>query len=297
MRGRLLLIDGHNLLFRMFYGMPDNFYSPEGVKYNALYGFVSAIDKVLRMVQPSHVFVSFDSPDCGDRRELDEAYKANRPDYSEMAPEECPFTQLPAIYAALTRMNIPFAEIHGCEADDVIASYAMQCAADYDIVIMSTDRDYWQLVSEQVSILNYHGFDSTLVTPPTVRQKYGVEPAQFADWKCLVGDKSDNIVGVPGVGPKNAAALLAKFGSLTALMERTGEIERPAIRRAVEEARERLLLNRRLILLDGNAPLPHPADTLRLNYIRPRETMSFCMDCLDDAMRMLAAAAITKEEP
>lgn len=297
MRERLLLIDGHNLLFRMFYGMPDNFYSPEGVKYNALYGFVCAIDKVLRMVQPTHVFVSFDSPDCGDRRELDEAYKANRPDYSEMAPEECPFTQLPAIYAALTRMNIPFAEIHGCEADDVLASYAMQCAADYDIVIMSTDRDYWQLVSERVSILNYHGFDSTLVTPPTVRQKYGVEPAQFADWKCLVGDKSDNIVGVPGVGPKNAAALLAKFGSLAYLMEHIEEIERPAIRRAVGEARERLLLNRRLILLDGNAPLPCPTDELRLNYIRPRETMSLCMDCLDDAMRMMAAAAITKEEP
>ena len=297
MRERLLLIDGHNLLFRMFYGMPDNFYSPEGVKYNALYGFVCAIDKVLRMVQPNRVFVSFDSPDCGDRRELDEDYKANRPDYSEMAPEECPFTQLPAIYAALTRMNIPYAEIHGCEADDVIASYAMQCAEDFDIIIMSTDRDYWQLVSEQVSILNYHGFDSTLVTPPTVRQKYGVEPSQFADWKCLVGDKSDNIVGVPGVGPKNAAALLAKFGSLTALMERTEEIERPAIRRAVGEARERLLLNRRLILLDGNAPLPCPTDELRLNYIRPRETMSFCMDCLDDAMRMMAVASAAKEEP
>jgi len=297
MRERLLLIDGHNLLFRMFYGMPDNFYSPEGVKYNALYGFVCAIEKVLRMVQPSHVFVSFDSPDCGDRRELDEAYKANRPDYSEMAPEECPFTQLPAIYAAMERMNVPFAEIHGCEADDVLASYAMRYAGDYEIIIMSTDRDYWQLVSDQVSILNYHGFDSTLVTPPTVRQKYGVEPAQFADWKCLVGDKSDNIVGVPGVGPKNAAALLAKFGSLESLMEHTGEIERPAIRRAVEEARERLLLNRRLIQLDGNAPLPYPADELRLNYIRPRETMGFCMDCLDDAMRAMAAAAITKEEP
>ena len=297
MRGRLLLIDGHNLLFRMFYGMPDNFYSPEGVKYNALYGFVCAIDKVLRMVQPTHAFVTFDSPDCGDRRELDEAYKANRPDYSEMTPEECPFTQLPAIYAALTRMNVPYAEIHGCEADDVIASYAMQCADNYDIMIMSTDRDYWQLVTEEVSILNYRGYDSTLVTPPVVRQKYGVEPGQFADWKCLVGDKSDNILGVPGVGPKNAAALLAKFGTLDALMERTEEIERPAIRRAVEEARERLLLNRRLIRLDGNAPLPHPADDLRLSYIRPRDTVDLCMDCLDDAMRAMAAAAITKEGP
>ena len=296
MRERLLLVDGHNLLFRMFYGMPDNFYSAGGVKYNALYGFVCAIDKVLRMIRPTHMFVSFDSPDCGDRRELDADYKANRPDYSEMAPEECPFTQLPAIYAALDKMNVPYAEIHGCEADDVIASYAVQYGEQYDVVIMSTDRDYWQIVSEQVSILNYHGFDSTLVTPHTVRQKYGVEPAQFADWKCLVGDKSDNIVGVPGVGPKNAAALLGKFGSLEELMEHTEEIERPAIRRAVTEARERLLLNRRLILLAGNAPLPQDVAELRLNYTRPRDTLGFCMDCLADTVQNMIYTSI-KEGP
>ena len=295
MGGRLLLIDGHNLLFRMFYGMPDNFYTADGVKYNALYGFVCAMEKVMRMVQPTHVFVSFDSPDCGDRRELDEAYKANRPDYSEMAPEECPFTQLPAIYAALGRMNIPYAEIHGCEADDVIASYAVKYAGEYDVMIMSTDRDYWQLVSEKVSVLNYHGYDSTLVTPQTVRQKYGVEPAQFADWKCLVGDKSDNIVGVPGVGPKNAAALLGTFGSLEYLMEHTDEIPRPAIRRAVEEAKERLLLNRKLILLDGNAPLPLPAEELRHDFTRIGDTVRFCMDCLADAVQNMLLSV--KEEP
>jgi DNA polymerase-1 len=253
------------------------------------------MEKVMRMVQPTHVFVSFDSPDCGDRRELDEAYKANRPDYSEMAPEECPFTQLPAIYAALGRMNIPYAEIHGCEADDVIASYAVKYAGEYDVMIMSTDRDYWQLVSEKVSILNYHGYDSTLVTPQTVRQKYGVEPAQFADWKCLVGDKSDNIVGVPGVGPKNAAALLGTFGSLEYLMEHTDGIPRPAIRRAVEEAKERLLLNRKLILLDGNAPLPLSAEELRHDFTRIGDTVRFCMDCLADAVQNMLLSV--KEEP
>ncbi len=282
MRERLLLVDGHNLLFRMFYGMPDNFYSPDGRKYNALYGFVCAIDRVLGMIRPTHVFVSFDSTDCGDRRELDADYKANRPDYSEMSPDECPFTQLPAIYAALERMNIPFAEIHGCEADDVLASYAMRYGGDYDIVILSTDRDYWQLVSEHVSILNYHGYDSTLVTPPTVREKYGVEPGQFADWKCLVGDKSDNIVGVPGVGPKNAAALLGRFGSLEEVMERVDEIERPAIRKAITATKERLLLNRKLILLDGNAPLPMEPEELRLNYVRPKNPLHLCMNCVDE---------------
>ncbi len=284
MRERLLLVDGHNLLFRMFYGMPDNFYSPDGHKYNALYGFVSALDRVLGMIQPTRVFVSFDSPDCGDRRELDADYKANRPDYSEMSPDECPFTQLPAIYAALERMNIPFAEIHGCEADDVLASYAVKYGGEYDVVILSTDRDYWQLVSERVSILNYHGYDSTLVTPATVREKYGVEPEQFADWKCLVGDKSDNIVGVPGVGPKNAAALIAKFGSLDEILRRADEIERPAMRKNVAAAQERLMLNRKLILLDGNAPLPMDAEDLRLKYVRPRDNLRLCMDCIDGVL-------------
>ncbi len=287
MRERLLLVDGHNLLFRMFYGMPDNFYSSNGIKYNALYGFVSAIGKVYRMIEPTHMFVAFDSADCGERRELDAEYKANRPDYSEMSPEECPFTQLPAIYEALGRMKVPYAEIHGCEADDVIASYAMQYSDEWDVVIMSTDRDYWQLVSKSVSILNYHGLDSTLVTPQTVRHKYGVEPSQFADWKCLVGDKSDNITGVAGVGPKNAAALLEKFGSLNELMEHTEEIERPAIRRAVMEARERLLLNLKLIKLDGSAPLPYGKEHLQLDFVKPRgDVMKFCMECLYETMKM-----------
>lgn len=286
MRRKLLLIDGHNLLFRMFYGMPDRFYSTEGIKYNALYGFVCAIDRVVRMIHPTHMFVSFDSPDCGDRRELDADYKANRPDYSGLSPEECPFTQLPAIYAALERMRVPFSEIHGCEADDVIASYAMTYSDEYEIVILSTDRDYWQLISENVSILNYHGYESTLITPQSVRQKYGIEPSQFADWKCLVGDKSDNIVGVHGIGPKNAAVLLSRFGSLDCLLEHTDEIERSSVRRNICEARERILLNRRLIRLEGNAPLPQPVDKLVLDYAKPEEAMDyFCMDCLADAVR------------
>ena len=128
-----------------------------------------------------------------------------------------------------------------------------------------------------------------------MRQKYGVEPAQFADWKCLVGDKSDNIVGVPGVGPKNAAALLEKFGSLDCLMEHTDEIPRPAIRRAVEEAKERLLLNRKLILLDGNAPLPLASEELRHDFTRPGDTVRFCMDCLADAVQNMLLSV--KEEP
>lgn len=280
MRERLLLVDGHNLLFRMFYGMPDNFRTQGGIKYNALYGFVSAVNKIYGMIAPTHMLVVFDSTDCGDRRTLDTDYKANRPDYSEMAPDDCPFTQLPSIYKALELLNIPYSEIHGCEADDVIASYALACRNDFDVVIMSTDRDYWQLVSSTVSILDYHGVNSTLVTPHTVRRKYGVEPSQFADWKCLVGDKSDNIVGVAGVGPKNAAALLAQFGTLECLIEHAEEIEKPSIRRAVTDAVERLTLNYKLIKLSETSELPHEISALRLDYRRPIDINRTCIDSI-----------------
>ncbi|MBQ4354852.1 MAG: flap endonuclease [Clostridia bacterium] len=279
---RLLLVDGHNLLFRMFYGMPDNFYTPLGRKYNAVYGFASAMKKVISLIRPTHAIVVFDSPDCGDRRKLDEAYKANRPDFSDAAPEDCPFTQLPAIYAMLDEMQIPHREIHGCEADDVIASYAMTCAGDFHVVIFSTDRDYWQLISENVSILDYHGMDSTLITPPTVEKKFGVKPEQFADFKCLIGDPSDNIAGVPGVGPKRAAELLGRYGTLENLLLHTDEIERPSVRKALEESRERLELNNRLIRLCPHAELPLEPAYLAFRARIPSNPMTLAMELADE---------------
>lgn len=274
MNNRLLLVDGHNLLFRMFFGMPDNFYTYSGVKFNAVYGFGSAMSKVISMIRPSHAIVVFDSADCGERRQLDAAYKANRPDYGEMPPNDCPFTQLKAIYALLDEMGIPNSEIHGCEADDVIASYAVNHSDKMNIVIMSTDRDYWQLISDSVSILDYHGADSSLITPPVVQRKFGVSPEQFADFKCLIGDKSDNIIGVPGVGPKRAAELLGKYGSIEGIYDHIDEIERASTKKAMLESRDRLELNARLIKLCGCAELPRGLDELRFEYINPGNLMS-----------------------
>lgn len=278
---KLLLVDGHNLLFRMFYGMPDNFYTPAGRRYNAVFGFGSAMKRVLEWIRPTHVLVVFDSEDCGDRRAMDADYKANRPDFSEAEPNDCPFAQLPAIYAMLDRMQIPHREIHGCEADDVIASYAIRCREDYHVVIFSTDRDYWQLVGERVSILNYRGADSTLVTPVTVEQKFGVRPDQFADFKCLVGDTSDNVAGVPGVGPKRAAELLGEYGTTENLLLHMDEIKRPALRKALEESTERIALNKRLICLSGDAPLPLSPEALTCSPSVPRNMMLFAMELTD----------------
>lgn len=281
MKERLLLIDGHNLLFRMFYGMPDEYYTGGGVKFNAVYGFTSAMAKVVDMIHPTHIFTAFDSPECGDRRQLDVAYKANRPDFSDAEPNECPFTQLPAIYEMLMIMGVPYAEIHGCEADDVLSSYAIEYGSRMDVIIMSTDKDYWQLISDSVSVLNYRGYDSTLVTPHTVELKFGVTPAQFADFKCIVGDKSDNIIGVPGVGPKRAAELLKKYNSLDGIYENLDSVERAATQKALEASRERMELNRKLIYLGGGASLPYSEELLRIGEIDTSSLYSRSRECAE----------------
>lgn len=279
----LLLVDGHNLLFRMFYGMPDHFRTPGGVRYNAVYGFANALASALSELRPTHALVLFDTEDCGDRRSLDADYKANRPDWSEVPEDEIPFAQLPAIRRMLDVVGIPYAEARGCEADDLIASYALSAPEGWHAMILSTDRDYWQLVGERVSVVRYQGGVCDLVTPGAVERKFGVRPDQFADWKCLVGDSSDNIAGVPGVGPKTAAALLAQFGSVDELLSRLDEIPKPKIRDALEQSRERLALNRKLILLTGGSPLPVPPEELISAPRFPRNLLTLARESAEEA--------------
>lgn len=254
----LIVIDGHNLLFRMFYGMPDRIIGTDGKSVHAAYGFIGAVCNIINNLHPTHMVVLFDSEECGERRQLDPDYKANRPDYSAMTEEECPFTQLPYIYKALSEMGIAYSEIHGWEADDVIASYALTYTGEPDLMlgIVSTDKDYYQLISDNVWIVKYSGKAIQYVNPDVLQAKYNIPPSLFADFKCLIGDKSDNITGAAGIGPKYAAELLNQFGSLDEIIARRSEIARPSHRKSIEEAKERLMHNRELILLKKEAPLP-----------------------------------------
>lgn len=252
---RLFLVDGHNLLFRMFYGMPP--ISAEGGTFlHAVVGCMGALLRSIRILSPTRMLVVFDTPDNGDRRVLCSDYKANRPDYSAMAPEDCPFTQLPLLCRTLSHSGIPYAEIHGCEADDAIAAYAKQTPDDWNVVICSTDRDYFQLIDQRVSVFLYKGSDSTLVTPETVFERYGIYPDKFADFKCLVGDHSDNITGVAGIGPKRAAVLLNRFGDLAGICAHIDEVPYPSIRKTLQASSSLLERNRALIALSGDVPLP-----------------------------------------
>lgn len=278
----IILIDGHNLLFRMFYGMTEPVIGTDGKSVHAALGFIGAVCNIINQLHPTHMVVLFDSQDCGERRQLDPEYKANRPDYSAMSEEECPFTQLPYIYRALDTMGIAYSEVHGWEADDVIASYALTYTGEPDMMlgIVSTDKDYYQLISENVWIVQYSGRGIQYVNPDVIMSKYSIPPTLFADFKCLIGDKSDNIPGAAGIGPKYAAELLNQFGSLDGIIENRSQIARASHRKSIEEAKDRLLHNRELILLKNDAPLPF--ETLD-EIATPRQRWYSASKILDDA--------------
>ncbi len=263
---KLLLVDGSNLLFQMFYGMPARIVGKSGKLIHGTLGFVGALLKILKMTSPTHVAVLFDGECENERKTLDEDYKANRPDYSQMTEEETPFSQLPDIYAALDFLGISHAETTVCETDDVIAAYTLRYRGEMEVVISSFDSDFFQLIDDNVTLLRYRGDKTCLCDKAYVKEKFGVEASRYADWKSLVGDTADNIKGVPMVGPKTAAGLLAQFGSLKNLLANADAIEREKLRDAIENARERLETNQALIKLNGNAELPFALDELTFTY-------------------------------
>ena len=259
---KLLLIDGSNLLFQMFFGMPARIYSADGRAIQGVLGFVGARLKIIRMVGPTHVLAVFDGEHENARVGLDEAYKANRPDLSTVPEEENLYSQLGDIYRALDYLQIKHFETTDCEADDVIASYALTLE-NTETVISSFDSDLFQLLSEHVSVLRYRGKNTVIYTPVLFREKFGISPAQYADFKSLTGDTADNIKGAEKVGKKTAAQLICKFGTLEAVLQNAGQIEKSSVRRSITENAERLRLNYRLIKLDGTAKLPFALKDLR----------------------------------
>ena len=259
---KLLLVDGSNLLFQMFYGMPNAIPDRFGRDIRGTIGFLGALRKILIRIAPTHVAVLFDGECNNPRLELDADYKANRPDYSQMAEEETPFGQMAHIAAGLDFLGICHKETEDCETDDWIAGYVHRYGEDMQVVISSFDSDYFQLISEMVTVLRYRGEASVVWTEETLRQKLGVRPCQYAGWKALTGDSADNIMGVPHVGPKTAAALMGQFGTLEALLNGTERIKRRCIRDAVEQSVERIQKNDKLIRLDGNVTLPFALEAL-----------------------------------
>ena len=259
---KLLLIDGHCLLFQMFFGMPARITSKNGHAIQGTLGFVGALRKMIAMTAPTHVAVIFDGEVHNPRTDLDADYKANREDFSDADADDNPFSQLPDIYRALDLMGIAHTETIDCETDDVLAAYARRYGDDTTVVIASQDSDFFQLITNHVHILRDRGETSVICDTAYIQSKFGISPCQYADFKSLTGDGSDNIKGVPGVGPKTAAALMTQFGTLEALIDHPEQITRPRLREVLEQNLDRLRLNKQLIALDGRARIPFALELL-----------------------------------
>ena len=260
---KILLVDGSNLLFQMFFGMPARIINAQGKAIQGTLGFVGALLKIIHMMKPTHVAVLFDGESHNPRKDLDEEYKSNREDYSQVAEEENPFSQLPDIYAALDFLGICHAETKDCETDDWMAGYVRKYTAGSDsladapeIVISSFDSDFFQLISDKVTILRYRGENSVLCDRTYLQDKFGIIPERYADFKSLTGDTADNIKGADKVGPKTAAQLVNEFGSLEEVIARAEEIKKPSVRESIKQNAERLRKNYRLIKLTGAEVLP-----------------------------------------
>lgn len=219
----LLVVDGHSLAFRAFFALPvDNFSTSSGQATNAVWGFATMLAQVIDAEKPDHLGVAFDVKGGTFRNEMLPQYKGTR----EAAPEEL-LTQLPLIQRMLTALGVTYIEKPGFEGDDVIATLAtMGDKAGYDTLVLSGDRDAFQLVDDNVTVLypGHHFKDLKHMTPQSIIDKYKVTPAQYPDLAALRGETADNIPGVPGVGDGFAAKWINQFGSLDGICEHADEI-------------------------------------------------------------------------
>lgn len=219
----LLVVDGHSLAFRAFFALPvDNFSTSSGQATNAVWGFATMLAQVIDAEKPDHLGVAFDVKGGTFRNEMLPQYKGTR----EAAPEEL-LTQLPLIQRMLTALGVTYIEKPGFEGDDVIATLAtMGDKAGYHTLVLSGDRDAFQLVDDNVTVLypGHHFKDLKHMTPQSIIDKYKVTPAQYPDLAALRGETADNIPGVPGVGDGFAAKWINQFGSLDGICEHADEI-------------------------------------------------------------------------
>ena len=264
---RLLVVDGSNLLFQMFYGMPARIVNEQGKAIHGTLGFVGALLKIIRSTEPTHVTVLFDGEHENDRSQINADYKANRIDYSQAPEEENPFSQLLDVYAALDYLNIKHEETTTCETDDWVAGYALTYGKEMEIVISSFDSDFFQLITDKVSVLRYRGDSTIICTPDYIKDKFRIEPDQYADFKSLTGDNSDNIKGADKVGPKTAAYLLNRYGTLENIIVNAESIDKPSVKDSIVRNSAMLKSNYKIIKLNNTVPLPFTLNDIKYNFI------------------------------
>ncbi|MCX6375798.1 MAG: DNA polymerase I, partial [Armatimonadetes bacterium] len=251
-KGKVILIDGNSLLYRAFFAMP-HFSTLDNQPTNAVYGFTMMLLRLIQEEKPDIILVAFDAPAKTFRHEEFEAYKAHR----KPPPDEL-ISQQPLARRMVEAFNIPRLEIVGFEADDVIGTLAKMAEdEDYDVVIVTGDLDALQLVDDRVRVMRtVKGVTETaLYDEKLVEDEYGLEPRQFTDYKALVGDPSDNIPGVSGLGAKTAVKLLQQFDNLENLLQHAEEVEPPRFRDILAGSSDVAVLSKRLATIVKDVPL------------------------------------------
>ena len=258
---KLALLDGHSLAYRAFYALPSDLATPSGQVTNAVFGFTSMVIKLLGDESPDAVAVAWDTPAKTFRSERFPEYKAQR----EAAPDLFR-SQLPLMREVADVLGFPQFEAPGFEADDVIATIAAAAAAsEWEVLIVTGDRDAFQLIDGPVRVYyTRRGIsDVVLADAAYVVERYGVTPEQYADFAALRGDSSDNLPGVPGVGEKTATKLIAGYGNLEGIYDHLEE-QTPKLRENLEASRNQVFLNRELTVLLTDVDVATDVEAMRM---------------------------------
>ena len=249
----VFLVDGSGYIFRAYHAIRFEPRTPDGTHVNAVYGFCNMLWKLLKEMKPderpTHLAVVFDKSEKTFRTEMYKEYKAHRP-----PPPDDLIPQFPLIRDAVRAFEIPCLEQAGYEADDLIATYArIACEAGATATIVSSDKDLMQLVNE--CVVMYDTMKDVRIGIPEVVEKFGVPPGKVIEVQALIGDSSDNVPGVPGIGVKTAAQLIGEFGDLETLLKRAGEIKQEKRRQALIDNSESARISKKLVTLDDRVPL------------------------------------------
>src|SRR5664280_167695 len=258
----LFLVDGSGYIFRAYHALPPLTRKSDGLQVNAVLGFCNMLWKLLAEMKndkPTHLAVVFDKSEKTFRSDFYPEYKAHRPD----APEDL-IPQFPLIREAVHAFEIPCLEQAGFEADDLIATYArLACEAKATTTIVSSDKDLMQLVGNGVTM--YDTMKDRRIGRTEVIEKFGVGPEKVIEVQALIGDSSDNVPGVPGIGVKTAAQLIGEYGDLETLLKRAKEIKQDKRRQSLIDNAEIARISKRLVTLDQNVPLDVPVAELAVH--------------------------------
>jgi DNA polymerase-1 len=251
------LVDGSGYIFRAYHALPP-MTRQDGTPVNAVYGFTNMLMKLLNDTDADCIAVIFDAGRETFRNAIYPQYKANRPE----TPEEL-IPQFPLVREATRAFNLPSIDQQGYEADDLIATYArLARQAGAKVTIVSSDKDLMQLVSDGIGMLD--PIKQKPIGPSEVQEKFGVPPEKVVDVQALAGDSTDNVPGVPGIGVKTAAQLIAEYGDLETLLARAGEIKQPKRRESLQQFAEQARISRRLVELKNDVPLDVPLEQLTM---------------------------------